>query len=216
MNVYQRIAAVMQDVQYLAKDDQVSFGQTKYKAISEEKVTRTVRESLVKNGLVVIPVSQVHHREGSLSTVDVTYRIQNAEDPEDYVLAVSSGTGADTQDKGVGKAMTYAYKYLFLRTFAIPTGEDPDKVSSAELDDREKRKAAQQAEGQGTVAITPAQWNKLIEVLTVLDGKRPTAKRIEAVSGMDSNSAKSMSAREWDFIMQNLNRELDRKGDGNG
>ena len=50
----------------------------------------------------------------------------------------------------------------------------------------------------------------------MLDGKRPTAKRIEAVSGMDSNSAKSMSAREWDFIMQNLNRELDRKGDGNG
>lgn len=26
--------------------------------------------------------------------------------------------------------MTYAYKYLLLRTFAIPTGDDPDKVSS--------------------------------------------------------------------------------------
>ena len=32
--------------------------------------------------------------------------------------------------------MTYAYKYMLLRTFAIPTGEDPDKVSSAELDDK--------------------------------------------------------------------------------
>ena len=38
------------------------------------------------------------------------------------------------QDKGVGKAMTYAYKYMLLRTFAIPTGEDPDKISSAETD----------------------------------------------------------------------------------
>ena len=52
---------------------------------------------------------------------------------------MSSGTGVDTQDKGVGKAMTYAYKYLLLRTFAIPTGEDPDKISSAELDDRFSR-----------------------------------------------------------------------------
>jgi hypothetical protein len=34
--------------------------------------------------------------------------------------------------------MTYSYKYLLLRTFAIPTGEDPDKISSAELDAKEK------------------------------------------------------------------------------
>ena len=30
--------------------------------------------------------------------------------------------------------MTYAYKYMLLRIFAIPTGEDPDKISSAETD----------------------------------------------------------------------------------
>lgn len=141
MNIYQKIAAVMQDVQYLCKDDRVEFGNTKYKAISEEKVTSTVRESLIKNGIVIIPVEQAHHREGTLSTVDVSYRVQNVDDPEDFIVAKSSGTGADTQDKGVGKAMTYAYKYLLLRTFAIPTGEDPDKVSSAELDDKAKKAA---------------------------------------------------------------------------
>lgn len=43
--------------------------------------------------------------------------------------------------------MTYAFKYLFLRTFAIPTGEDPDKVSSAELDEKE-RKAKEAAKKQ--------------------------------------------------------------------
>ena len=140
MNIYQKIAAVMQDVQYLCKDDHIEFGNTKYRAISEEKVTSTVRESLIKNGIVIIPVEQTHKREGSLTTVDVGYRIQNVEDPEDYILARSSGTGADTQDKGVGKAMTYSYKYLLLRTFAIPTGEDPDKISSAELDEKEQEK----------------------------------------------------------------------------
>ena len=137
-NIYERISEVMKDIQYLAKDDRVEFGNTKYRAISEEKVTSSVRESLIKHGIVIVPVEQNHKREGTLSTVDTKYRIQSIDDKEDYVIAVSSGTGADTQDKGVGKAMTYAYKYLLLRTFAIPTGEDPDKISSAELDNKQK------------------------------------------------------------------------------
>lgn len=135
-NIFQRISAVMQDVQYLAKDDQIEFGKTKYRAISEEKVTTTIRKSLITHGIVIVPVKQEHSKDGVLTTVDVTYRIQNIENENDYIEAVSSGTGVDTQDKGVGKAMTYAYKYLLLRTFAIPTGEDPEKESSAELDDR--------------------------------------------------------------------------------
>ena len=138
-NIFQRISAVMQDVQYLAKVDQIEFGKTKYRAISEEKVTTTIRKSLIAHGIVIVPVKQEHSKDGVLTTVDVTYRIQNIENENDYIEAVSSGTGVDTQDKGVGKAMTYAYKYLLLRTFAIPTGEDPDKISSAELDDRFSR-----------------------------------------------------------------------------
>ncbi len=138
-NIFQRISAVMQDVQYLAKDDQIEFGKTKYRAISEEKVTTIIRKSLITHGIVIVPVKQEHSKDGVLTTVDVTYRIQNVEDENDYIEAVSSGTGVDTQDKGVGKAMTYSYKYLLLRTFAIPTGEDPDKISSAELDDRFSR-----------------------------------------------------------------------------
>ena len=35
--------------------------------------------------------------------------------------------------------MTYAFKYMWLRTFAIPTGEDPDKISSAQLDEEAKK-----------------------------------------------------------------------------
>ncbi|MEK5175122.1 ERF family protein [Heyndrickxia sp. FSL W8-0496] len=137
LTLFQKIHAVMKDVEYLKKDDQVKFGQTNYKAISEEKVTVAVRNSLVKNGLIILPVKQEHKKEGNLSTVDVTYRIIDVDSGE-HIEVVSSGTGADTQDKGVGKAMTYAYKYMLLRSFAIPTGEDPDKVSSAELDAKQE------------------------------------------------------------------------------
>jgi hypothetical protein len=120
MNLYQKISQVMRDVEYLSKDDKVEFGNTKYKAISEEKVTSTIRASLIKNGLVIIPIEQEAGRVGNISTVNTKYKIIDI-------------------DKGVGKAMTYAYKYLLLRTFAIPTGEDPDKISSAELDEKQRK-----------------------------------------------------------------------------
>lgn len=138
MNIYQRIQSVMQDIQYLTKDDQVSFGTTKYKAISEEKVTTTVRASMIKNGLVMYPETLDITKDGQITTVNVTYRMVNVEDPNEQIIIASCGQGSDTQDKGSGKAMTYAYKYALLRTFAIPTGEDPDKISSAELDAKQE------------------------------------------------------------------------------
>lgn len=219
MNIYQKISAVMQDVQYLAKDDRVKFNTTDYAAISEEKVTSAVRESLVKNGVVIIPVSQSHKREGTLSTVDVTYRIQNIEDVEDHVIAASSGTGADTQDKGVGKAMTYAYKYMLLRTFAIPTGEDPDKISSAELDDKQaKREAKVKKENQSAPAksglsdlATPEQMGELknlaAEKDVVLKDVIRSMKREDKISGKYHKSpdgAVAISLADYNALCENL------------
>lgn len=144
----------MKDVQYLKKDDHVKFKEVNYKAISEEKVTSTIRASMVEHGLVIIPIKQEHKKDGNLTTVDVTYKIVDI-DTGDFTEAVSSGTGADTQDKGVGKAMTYAYKYLLLRTFAIPTGEDPDKISSTELDEKAKAEPKKKDPHPATGTIQP-------------------------------------------------------------
>ena len=155
LNVYQKISKIMSEVEYLKKDDKVITNQKTgagYNAITEEKVTTAVRNAMVKYGIVIIPIEQEHKREDEilkdyqgnekvsrLTTVDTKYRIQNIDDKDDYVIAVSSGTGADTQDKGIGKAMTYSYKYLLLRTFAIPTGEDTDKISSEVYDSQFNR-----------------------------------------------------------------------------
>lgn len=156
-NLYQKISQVMKDIQYLSKDDRIKFKETDYKAMSEEKVTSTVRESLINNGLVIIPFEQEAGKTGNMSTVNTKYKIIDIDTGQFEVLA-SSGEGVDTQDKGVGKAMTYAYKYMLLRTFAIPTGEDPDKVSSAELDEKqriaeEKRKAAEMKASEDDEAL---------------------------------------------------------------
>lgn len=148
MTIYEKILAIMSEVRYLNKDDNVSFGTTKYKALSEEKVTEIMRDKLVKYKLVVYPVQQTATRNGQITHVDVEYEMVNAENPEERIRIASCGDGADSQDKGSGKAMTYAFKYMWLRTFALPTGEDPDKVSSEELDAQAKREAVK-CEGCG-------------------------------------------------------------------
>ena len=138
MNICEKMSAIMQDVQYLTKDDQVKFGTTSYKALSEEKVTGIMRAELIKHKLVIYPIQQSASRIGQITHVDVMYRLVNVENPEEYIDIASCGDGADSQDKGSGKAMTYAFKYMWLRAFALPTGEDPDKISSAELDEKLK------------------------------------------------------------------------------
>lgn len=146
MNLIEKIAYIMTQVEYLKKDDKVEFGKTTYKAMSEEKVTSIMHKQLADNKIVVYPVRMDHRREGIITHVDVIYRMVNAEDPSDYIEIASCGDGADTQDKGSGKAMTYAYKYMWLRTFAIPTGEDPDKIASAEIDDMLAKENAKKPE----------------------------------------------------------------------
>ena len=142
--VYEKIQQVMGSVNYLNKDGFVETGKGKgYKALTDEKVLGAVRPALVSAGLVILPVKmeqqrtdeQVKAYDGSTKTnritdVSVTYRIINVEDPKDYVEVVSAGTGVDTQDKGIGKAMTYAKKYAILNIFLIPSGEDTDQISS--------------------------------------------------------------------------------------
>lgn len=142
--VYEKIQQVMGSVNYLNKDGFVETGKGKgYKALTDEKVLGAVRPALVSAGLVILPVKmeqqrtdeQVKAYDGSTKTnritdVAVTYRIINVEDPKDYVEVVSAGTGVDTQDKGIGKAMTYAKKYAILNSFLIPSGEDTNQISS--------------------------------------------------------------------------------------
>lgn len=159
MNLHEKLLAIMSEIEYLKKDSNVSYGQTKYKAMSEEKVTKTVREKFIKHKIVMYPVEQAWERVGNVSHVDVKYRIVDTENPGDSIIIASCGDGADTQDKGSGKAMTYAYKYALLRTFAIPTGEDPDKISSEQLDDEQAEEKAKNE------PITPLQGKTLQGVL---------------------------------------------------
>ena len=134
MNLHQKLNAIMADVTYIYKDGQISFGNTKYRAVTEEQVLSIIRPHLVKHHIVIYPVSLDMSREGQITSAVMSFKVVNADDPDDFIIVYSAGQGSDTQDKGAGKSITYAEKYALLKLFLVPTGDDPDKVSSAELD----------------------------------------------------------------------------------
>lgn len=110
MSVYERIAAVMTDVTYLTRDCDMG----EYWTLSDEKITSAVRASLIKNGLVIIPVAVEVQTKDTLTAI-VTYRIQGLND--DTVNVCMSGSG-----ESLGAALTNAHKYMLLQTFNIPNG----------------------------------------------------------------------------------------------
>ena len=130
--LYKKILNVMEKVQHLEKDGKIAYGSTKYNYVTEQKVTSTVRQALIEEGLVILPIAITPERVDNLTTILCCYKIIDI-DTGQFEELVSVGQGSDSQDKGSNKALTGAYKYLLLRTFAIPTGDDPDKTSSPEL-----------------------------------------------------------------------------------
>lgn len=143
MSLGEKIREVMQKVEYLKKDARVSFQGQSYSALSEEKITTAVRQAMIDVGLVMFPTQQkitVVERPAKngkdrddIFQAEVTYTLMDTEGGNSVEI-VSFGHGIDSGDKSPGKAMTYAYKYALLRTFAIPTGEDPDRVHSDAID----------------------------------------------------------------------------------
>jgi len=151
------VIAVMQEVSYLAKDDTVGSGYSAYKAITDEKVRKVLRESMSKNGLVLFQESieyservdrweivyngQPKQKQQIKITAKVTYRLVHAESGESQFID-SIGIGVDPQDKSAGKATTYALKYALLNLFLIPTGNDPDRVHSDNIEVPQPKKKA--------------------------------------------------------------------------
>lgn len=123
-NLYLRLLKVMQAVDYIQKGDKKVNNQ--YRFVSHDQVTGAVRPHLVENGVVYFASVIEYKQDGNRTeaTVDVTF--VNTDNPEDKLTVRSLGFGVDPQDKGPGKAVSYAVKYALLKTLGLETGDDPD------------------------------------------------------------------------------------------
>lgn len=143
-NIYQRINAVMQEVEYVQKDKAVSGGGANYKAVTHDQAVSVLRKSLVKNGIVINPV-QVSGEFLLMRDLNATPQpvkmglytgsydvfFVNMDKPEDKVCVSVQAHANDNGDKAPGKAMTYAVKTALLKQFTLETGENDESRQEA-------------------------------------------------------------------------------------
>lgn len=125
-NIHQRLAAAMEEVDYIQKERKQGMN---YTIVSHDAVTAKVRPVLLKNGIVYYPVRCDHTHNGNRAECSLTVRFVNVDQPTDFFDVPTFGYGIDPQDKGPGKAMSYAVKYALLKALGLETGDDPDTDS---------------------------------------------------------------------------------------
>lgn len=161
-NLAKAVIAVMASVKGIDKTMTIGEGKNSYKGVSDQEVKKVIGDAMVKNGLCILPIDttskiQIDRWEGpgynggvpvqkqSVFTEVLTKYLLLHESGESIELS-GYGHGIDTQDKGAGKATTYALKYALLYTFMIPTGkiDDADTTHSDIIETPIKQQASSQ------------------------------------------------------------------------
>jgi len=133
MKILAKLALIRNDIDPLKKDGHND--KQNYNFLSDKQITLEVGKLLEKHNVVVTHSSRIEScvpenttNSGSmmfLTTVYVDYTFWDVDSGESISGCVV-GQGADTGDKGVYKAITGAFKYLYVKTFNIPTQDDPE------------------------------------------------------------------------------------------
>jgi len=146
LNIFERLSAISNELSAVAKNLEVGVGQAKYKAVGEADVLAAVKPLENKYRVYSYPFARKVIESGYLESTDrngvvrrqvferieTTYRFVNMDKTDEFIDIVSYGDGVDSQDKSVGKAMTYADKYALMKAYKIITGDDPDQNPSEE------------------------------------------------------------------------------------
>lgn len=134
MSLYQKMAQVMNQVSRVPKQGYNSFH--KYYYATESDLSENIRPILHDAGLAFFTQVLDQSREGEFSKVKMEFSLVDV-DTGEKITSVFWGEGQDKGDKGLYKAYTGATKYFFMKTFLIPTGDDPE--GDTKVDERNSK-----------------------------------------------------------------------------
>ena len=205
--ISEAIMAVMKEINGVEKSMTVWKGDSAYKWVSDKDVKTLIRESMIKNGLSILPTDvaskiqvdrweEVDQYSKSVPKDMKSKQSIFTEVTTKYILLHTSGEsielawygqGVDTQDKWAGKATTYALKNTLLNMFLVPTWVDTDDTHS---DDHlvPPKKA------------DTASWGKQVKYFSVKDLERC----ISEDSASSKDSVKAWAEDNWLTIWRPL------------
>jgi hypothetical protein len=150
--IIQAINEVMKSVTNLEKNSKVGKGRNSYNGTKDSDVKEVFNKSLSDNGLVMLPVDvekeetqidrweemdqyskEMKTKQSVFTKVITKYLL--AHTSGQFIYVKGYGHGVDSQDKGAGKATTYAMKNALLYSFLTPVKniDDTDTTHSDEI-----------------------------------------------------------------------------------
>jgi hypothetical protein len=163
-NIAKAIIEVMAEVKGMEKNSKVGAGNSAYDGTKDQDVKEVFNDVMAKNGLCILPIdiketTQVDRwdevdpwsketpkatkqKQSVFTKVTVKYLLLH--ESGESIELMGYGHGIDPQDKGAGKATTYALKNCLLYSFLTPVGkiDDTDLKHSNEITTPQKAPAA--------------------------------------------------------------------------
>lgn len=184
MNIYEKLSAITNELSAVAKNLEVGVGQSKYNAVGEADVLAAVKpleykyriysypcgrrileSTIIENETYVVDYKTKEKEKVIKKTfferIETDYCFVNIDKPEEKIKVTTYGDGIDSQDKSVGKAMTYADKYALLKAYKIITGEDPDQKASETMETKPQPPKFEQPKQEETKFEQPKQYKRI-------------------------------------------------------
>jgi len=178
------IISVMKEVKGMEKNSRVGAGtRAAYDGTKDSDVKEAFNNALSKNGLAMIPISiddeikidrweeentwsgktTLKQKQSVFTKVKTKYLLLH--ESGESIEVAGYGHGVDAQDKGAGKATTYALKNALLYTFLTPVGkiDDSDTTHSAQIETpTDNKKWLTESQLNATLKATKDQANKVL------------------------------------------------------
>jgi len=155
-NIWQKIHYVMKNAGYIQRKK----SSMPYKTVTHNDVTDSVRKQITEVGLIIIPEVTSNSREGNIHSVVMSIHIMDIDSGETLEIKGFPGTGIDPQDKGYGKAISYAFKYILQKLFLLEIGDDEEverhqikAIEPTKEVDPEVKKELEESAEQGVASL---------------------------------------------------------------
>ena len=124
MTIEEKLFHVLSEIQPVT---QTKSGGVPYKITTYNEVNEQVRPLLKKYRIMIIPRVVNHEKNNDTTIVTIDTEFVNVDNITQRILVNGFvGYGIDRSDKGIGKALSYALKYLFMKLFLTDIGDDEE------------------------------------------------------------------------------------------
>lgn len=139
------VIEVMKEVKGMEKNSRIGTGRAAYDGTKDIDVKEIFNEEMAKQGLCILPIdiqeqtqidrwqqedfyngqsNGIKTKQSVFTKVNSRYLLSHTSGQ--WIILAGYGHGIDPQDKGAGKASTYALKNLLLYSFLTPVGKIDD------------------------------------------------------------------------------------------